>query len=291
MPAGTGADGRVGNAGRRDGGASSSSIAMCAPPLSGVKLAERRVRAGVGQKAPDSLLGPAVRGTGPCGDRRGAEAADAVAGQRGWGTSAKMAARLACPPPAPQNGGRGGPGGVSHTKERGGPALRAARRARSPPPRAPAAAAGVTRAWGGGDVRGSSTLRGAPGPPASLLPSPGGAGPPSRPGRLACGAAIAAPRPEPRRNQLFFWETYRCRFSFAKRKNSTNIQNGKGEDPHQHRCHRPRRFWQVHHHRPPHLQMWGHRQEDHREVREGSGRGAWAHSNQQNSRLQERIDP
>lgn len=43
-------------------------------------------------------------------------------------------------------------------------------------------------------------------------------------------------------------------------------KNGQGEDPHQHRGHRPRGLGQVHHDGPPHLQMRGHRQANHREV-------------------------
>lgn len=50
---------------------------------------------------------------------------------------------------------------------------------------------------------------------------------------------------------------------------SHSQQNGQGEDPHQHRGHWPCGLWQVHHHGPPHLQVRGHRQKDHREVREG----------------------
>lgn len=49
--------------------------------------------------------------------------------------------------------------------------------------------------------------------------------------------------------------------------------NAKGKDSYQHRRHRPRRLWQVHHNWPFDLQMWRNRQTNHRKVREGGPRG------------------
>merc|ERR1712061_704007 len=57
--------------------------------------------------------------------------------------------------------------------------------------------------------------------------------------------------------------------SLTSRPTDLNRQDGQGEDSHQHRGHWPRRLWQVDHHRPLDLPMRWHRQEDHREVREG----------------------
>lgn len=49
--------------------------------------------------------------------------------------------------------------------------------------------------------------------------------------------------------------------------------HGEGEAPHQYCGNRTCRLGQVYHHWPPYLQVWGHWQENHREIWEGSCRG------------------
>ena len=56
-------------------------------------------------------------------------------------------------------------------------------------------------------------------------------------------------------------------------KSSRTTKHGKGKDPHQHRCHRPRRLRKVDHHWPSHLQMWRYRQKNDRKIWERSARG------------------
>ena len=48
----------------------------------------------------------------------------------------------------------------------------------------------------------------------------------------------------------------KCTFHFSEDLSTgyKNLHHGKGEDPHQHRRHWPRRLWQVYHHWTPDLQ-------------------------------------
>lgn len=63
-----------------------------------------------------------------------------------------------------------------------------------------------------------------------------------------------------------------CFISFRVLVWSSVGHHGEGKAPHQHRGDRTRGLGEVHHHRTPDLQVWRHRQTNHREVWEGGSR-------------------